>query len=82
MPKEKIYDEASMYDAEVTWEPDKYVQVGISTHDGRSLAEHLTGGGEDPATFTGLWGTFDRASLNRLIRCLRRARDSAFGRDE
>lgn len=31
---------------------------------------------------TGLWSTFDREDVNRLIRVLRRARDSAFGRDE
>lgn len=82
MPKEKIYDVASMYDLEVGWEPGKYVQVGIESHDGRSLAEHLSAGGQSPADFTGLWGTYDREGLNRLIRALRRARDSAFGRDE
>lgn len=82
MPKEKIYDESALYDAEVTWEPDKFVQVGIRTHDGRSLADHLSSGGDESAQFDGLWGTFDRPSVNRLIRCLRRARDAAFGRDE
>jgi hypothetical protein len=81
MARELVYDEATMYDAEVRWEPDKYVQVGIKTHDGRSVVDHLASS-EDPAQFTGFWGTFDRASVNRLIRCLRRARDSAFGRDE
>jgi hypothetical protein len=32
--------------------------------------------------YTGVWSTLDRGGCNRLIRVLRRARDSAFGRDE
>lgn len=31
---------------------------------------------------TGMYATFDRAGLNRLIKTLRKARDDAFGRDE
>ncbi|MEU1761293.1 hypothetical protein [Micromonospora sp. NPDC005652] len=81
MPKETIYDQVSLYDLEVGWEADRWVQVGIKTHDGRSIAEHLTGEGETPADFRGLWGSYDRAGINRLIRILRRARDSAFGAD-
>lgn len=80
MPKEKIYDLVDLFDVQVIWD-EHSVQVGIETHDGRSLAEHLTGGGETPADFTGLWGTYDRTGVNRLIRALRRARDSAFGAD-
>lgn len=30
----------------------------------------------------GIWAPLDRPSVNRLIRILRRARDSAFGKDE
>lgn len=33
-------------------------------------------------TFRGVWSTLDRRACNDLIRVLRRARDSAFGRDE
>jgi hypothetical protein len=82
VPKERINDLAGMYDTIIGWDTDGAVQIGIETHDGRSVAEHLTGGGETPADFRGLWGTLDRAGVNRLIRTLRRARDQAFGRDE
>ena len=89
MPKEVIYDEATMYDVVVGWEADKYVQLGIETHSGRPIVQMLgDGDGDKPlplealADFTGLWGTFDRAGINRLIRALRRARDQAYGRDE
>ncbi|MFC0504242.1 hypothetical protein [Micromonospora costi] len=84
MPKETIYDLVGTFDVQVGWQPTPTgsVQLGIETHDGRSIAEHLTGDGETPANFTGLWGTLDREGINRLIRTLRRARDSAFGRDE
>jgi hypothetical protein len=41
---------------------------------------------EDPEAtgpgYSGVWSTLDRYSINRLIRSLRKARDSAFGRDE
>ena len=87
MPKEIIYDEATLYDAVVGWKPGQYVQLGIQTHDGRPVVEVL-GAGEEPKTmadmagFTGLWGTYDREGVNRLIRALRRARDQAYGKDE
>lgn len=87
MPKEVIYDEATMYDVVVGWEADKYVQLGIQTHGGQPIVRMLGAGDEptplhDMAEFTGLWGTFDRTGINRLIRALRRARDQAYGRDE
>lgn len=96
MPKEVIRDEAAMYDVQVSWAREKYVQIGIETHDGVPIASHLI---ERPdatdlnesvddmlyqgqlAAFTGLWGTLDREGCNRLIRVLRRARDQAFGAD-
>lgn len=83
MPKETINDLVECYDVQVAWAPGPaaYVQVGIETHDGRSVADWLSGDGQTPADFTGLWGTFDRDRVNRLIRVLRRARDSAFGAD-
>lgn len=85
MPKERIYDSAGMYDIDVTWmgqQPDGYVQVGVSSHDGSPLSTLLNAVSDDEAaTFTGLWGTLDRAGINRLIRTLRRARDYAYGAD-
>lgn len=32
--------------------------------------------------YRGIYGQFDRASLNRMIRLLRKARDHVYGRDE
>ena len=32
--------------------------------------------------YQGLWATLDRTGVNRLIRMLRKARDTAFGKDE
>jgi hypothetical protein len=44
VPKEKIYDSATLFDVEVGWNAEaEYVQVGIGTHDGRSIAEFLAG---------------------------------------
>lgn len=81
MPKEKIYDDAGMYDAQVLWSKE-LVQVGIETHDSEPLFTKLGGDGSDPAMFTGVWGSFDRAQINRMIRMLRTARDAAYGKDE
>ncbi|MCX5066639.1 hypothetical protein OOJ91_12195 [Micromonospora lupini] len=83
MPKETINDQSGMYDVQVGWQPSPTgsVQLGVESHDGRSIAEHLTGENETPANFTGLWGSLDRDGVNRLIRTLRRARDSAYGAD-
>lgn len=85
MPKEIVYDEATMYDLVVGWSTDgQYVQIGIQTHTGKPIVE-LLGAGEDRMTlaeFTGLWGTFDRDGLNRIIRAIKHARDKAYGKDE
>ncbi len=82
MPKERVYDIVGLYDTTVAWD-DTSVQVGIETHDGRPLIEHLGAGNtpEELAKFRGLWGTYDRDSLNRLIRALQRARNYRFGAD-
>jgi hypothetical protein len=87
MPKEVVYDEVALYDAVVGWEPDKYVQVGIQTHGDLPIVKMLSPDADEAepvnlAEFTGLWGTFDRSGVNRLIRALRRARDQAYGKDE
>lgn len=82
MPKEAIYDDCKLYDLMVGWQKDKYVQIGVETHDGGTLAHALGCDLDEKPTFTGVWGTFDRDGLNRAIRMLRKARDEAFGRDE
>lgn len=71
------------------------VQVGIEVHGGNSLLDQLApklaelldrhGIARDElelVTWRGIWGTFDRAGVNRAIRLLRHARDQAYGRDE
>jgi len=54
----------------VGWQRDGDVQIGV---------DPLTG---NVAADSGLWADLDRQGCNDLIRILRRARDSAFGRDE
>jgi hypothetical protein len=88
VPKEKIYDAANQFDIEIGWMKDNPdVQIGIGTHDGRSIAAWLAGTDYEPAdaalpTFDSLWGNFGRDGINRLIRMLRKARDEAYGKDE
>jgi len=88
MPKEVTYDVVELYDVVIAWQAGQYVQVGIETHGGQPVVQMLGAGESEPkrleelAEFTGLWGTFDREAINRLIRNLRRARDQAYGRDE
>lgn len=90
MPKEKIYDGCEQFDIEIGWGNGRDVQLGITTHDGRTLVEWLTPRPTDPAApgesilpgFDSLWASLDRSGVNRLIKALRKARDDAFGRDE
>lgn len=37
--------------------------------------------GDSQSIYTGVWSTLDRASCNRLIKLLRKARDAAYGAD-
>ncbi len=93
IPKEKIYDGCELFDIEVGWGHGHDVQLGITTHDGRTLAEWLAGQDRTPLDpdapegsllpgFSSLWASLDRSGVNRLIKALRKARDDAFGRDE
>ena len=91
MPKETIYDLSGLYDVQIGWAPDQDVQIGVVTHDGVTILQQLlpegatltatTSSAVSGPGFTGLWGSLDRAGINRLIRVLRRARDSAYGAD-
>jgi hypothetical protein len=60
MPKEIIHDQSGLYDVQVGWSPEKYVQVGIETADHRTIADRLAGtdGPENPET---------RALLDKLL---------------
>lgn len=93
LPKEKIYDGCELFDIEVGWGLGHDVQLGITTHDGRSLVDWLAGQDRTPQDpdapegsllpgFSSLWASLDRSGVNRLIKALRKARDDAFGRDE
>ncbi len=48
----------------------------------KNLAVVINGEERTLPHFNSLWGTLDRAQINRLIRLLRKARDDAYGRDE
>lgn len=50
-----------------------HVEIGLSAFD--VSTQH--GSHDDP----GMYATFDRTGLNRIIRALRKARDAAFGAD-
>lgn len=77
MPRETVYDETGEFDIHVGWARDSSdVQVGVETHDGQHVVSL------DGQDYAGLWCTLNRAGCNRLIRLLRQARDTAFGKDE
>jgi hypothetical protein len=95
VPKEIIHSRSEKFDIEIRWDAeghDPEVQIGLATRDNaKTLADALTppsaqlDADERSARlgeFRGIYGQFDRASLNRTIRLLRRARDTVYGRDE
>lgn len=55
---------------QVGWSRDRHVEVGVAMFE-------MAAGQHGP----GHWTSLDRAGVNRLIRILRKARDSAFGAD-
>lgn len=77
MPKVNIQtaDERD-FDLAVGWTKDQYVQIGIlSPGDEKTIVI-------DGVEFEGIYCSPNRAEINRLIKALRQARDSAFGKDE
>lgn len=86
MPKENINDEAiETQRVEVSWAPDKYVQVATVNSASPFAFEVRTNAPgaavPEPDPFDGWRVTLDRAGCNRAIRAIRRARDAAFGAD-
>lgn len=86
MPKEIVYGEQLVVDnivpiIEVRWNREgAFVQVvskATSPDDGR-----VAGDSTETVVSDGFFVDLSRASINDLIRHLRRARDQAFGRDE
>lgn len=90
MPKDVIKTRNEGFNLEVRWAPDREIQVGVmldpkTSDQPQTLQELFNGRTDDIPEHQGLFVTFDwldRAAINRLIRSLRKARDSAFGRDE
>ncbi len=72
MPKETIKtDPGDEFAVEVQWDRGTHVRVG--TIDPAKTADDAG---------RGLYTELDRSAINRAIAALRRARDSAYGRDE
>lgn len=57
--------------------PETAAELEESGRDLLNLLDDVSGG-----SYQGVWATLGRAECNQLIKLLRRARDSAFGRDE
>lgn len=79
MPKERIYgdrnpDESCSNDLSIQWETLRNGQEDIGSYVAVSLVSHT-----DNQPFATVFLT--RSSLNHAIRMLRKARDSAFGKD-
>ena len=53
--------------------------TGIGPHRYRTAKNETP---SDLPSFNSLWGTLDRAQINRMIKMLRKARDEAYGTDE
>lgn len=56
----------------VGWSKGRFVEIGLAEFE---ISTELTPGSR------GIFATFDRDGLNRLIRALRQARDDAYGKD-
>lgn len=84
MPKELIYNpnvlagrvEEAVEHIAVGWAPDRDVQIGLTF--GSKVALAIDG---LPSDFPSVFMDLDRAAINRLIHLLRKARDSAYGKD-
>lgn len=81
MPRESVRDTNQLYTVEVGWSPGGTVQLGLETDDFPSLLDALKANYEDSSIAKGIWSSLDRDGINRLIRLLRKARDSAYGAD-
>lgn len=86
MPRELVYSKEAL-SGQVADAVVEHVAVGWSKGDGLVQLGVVHGdkvkvtidGGDD--VVSGLWMDLDREQINRLIRSLRRARDSAYGAD-
>lgn len=87
MPKEVIKGKFGDFSVHIGWFPDHEVQVGVvlnepSTSDAPQNLKELTQKPEWLDDHMGIFSSLDRYQINKMIRVLRRARDSAYGKDE
>jgi len=91
MPRESVYDQNlnSGYYLDVMWsKPGDYVSLASVNPEGKLMEKYesedgLTGGWTAADVVTPGWFVYlDRNGINDLIRKLRKARDTTFGRDE
>ncbi len=70
--------------AEVSWQPGSNGHVQLATtNNATSFKDPEFANPDNPeGLFLGWHATLDREGINRLIRSLRKARDSVYGRDE
>jgi hypothetical protein len=80
MPRETVKDTNQLYDIQVGWSVGT-VQLGLETDDFPSLLNALQANYDDSSKAKSIWASMDRDGINRLIRLLRKARDSAYGAD-
>ncbi len=81
MPRESVYgSDDSGHAVKVGWSPQGCVQVGVGGPHEFRFTEPLPSG--VTASYSDLWVSLDRHQINTLIRHLRKARDTAYGRDE
>lgn len=90
MPRETVFsDSTSEFVVSVGWRPDGYVQVATemlgTVETVWQRVDGLFAAASDDAAsahhFRGWHATLNRSELNKLIRLLRKARDSAYGQD-
>lgn len=88
MPKEIVRSSThSVFDVAIRWGRDSNdVQIATalapdSTFDLKALVDGWYENPETRPETVGLWADLTRSDINRLIRLLRKARDTAFGAD-
>lgn len=83
MPRESVYGtDGDNTAVKVGWDHTGSVQVGVGASGGFTFVEPLPKGVTVNGPYDDLWVSLDRHGINTLIRHLRKARDTAYGRDE
>jgi hypothetical protein len=83
MPRESVYGtDGDNTAVKVGWSPQGCVQVGVGAAGSFTFLHPLPPGVSVAGNYDDLWVSLDRHGINTLIRHLRKARDTAYGRDE